>query len=147
MRPAVMRHNGSILKALLVALGISSFTSLMAQNDTLRVTEGIVYEPIEEYPEFPGGETELNCFIERVVDKDLLSKLDTIGMAWAQFTIDTLGNVSGAVITKSLVEEVDQELLRIIGLMPQWKPGRLRGKLVATGYNLPLKVPYKNWCR
>jgi hypothetical protein len=46
-------------------------------------------------------------------------------------------------VLKSLTEAVDNELARIIRLMPAWTPGAQRGKVVEVKYILPLKLPYE----
>jgi len=116
--------------------------------DTLATDDTYIYAPVETYPEFPGGENALFCFIDKHIDKQLLQTVDTTGAAWAQFTIDTLGHVTDIKIAKSLSATVDNELLRIIGLMPKWTAGKIRYKLVDVKMHLPLRLPYDNkFCR
>ena len=39
-----------------------------------------------------------------------------------QFIIDERGNISKPIILRSINPELDKEALRIVSLMPQWKP-------------------------
>gem|GEM_PF-4326214 len=108
--------------------------------DTVRNVAGCA----ETFPEFPGGEKELYCFIESVINKDLLITIDTTGIAYAQFVVDTSGNIKEIMIVRPLNPVADNELLRVLGLMPKWRPGKIYEKPVAVKITLPLKIPYKN---
>lgn len=116
------------------------------QADTDRIDTNLVLIDPETPPSFPGGESELFCFIDHNIDKGLLRSVDITGSVFAQFTVDTTGHIFDIKIIKSLNKTVDDELIRIISLMPQWKPGRAWNKAVEVKYVLPLKVPYVNRC-
>ena len=38
----------------------------------------------------------------------------------------------------------DEEVIRIIKLMPKWTPGYQRGKAVRTQFNMPIKFTLEN---
>ena len=105
----------------------------------------IMWSPRETYPEFPGGEKALFCFIDENVDKEIIENLKE-GMSIAQFTVDTSGQVQNIRIARSLTKVVDEELIRIIRLMPNWILGKLGDDAVEVNYALPLKIPYKSGC-
>ena len=121
--------------------------AVFSQNDSLGSRAEHILGPIEIHPSFPGGENEMQCFIDRNLNKELLATIDVAGIVWAQFMVDTVGNLSNIIITKPLNDIVDQEFKRLIELMPNWEPGTVRGKPYSTGYNIALKIPYKNYCR
>lgn len=119
-----------------------------SNNDTLQVRDDIIYGPNQIHPSFVGGEQELFCFFDQNVHEKKLNELDVTGISWARFTIDTLGSIHDIRIVRSVHSEVDQELVRIIQLMPNWTPGSQYGKVVSVDHLLPLKVPYvANNCR
>ena len=120
-----------------ILLLLAYYPSVCAQGQTILITPEIP-------PSFPGGEKELYCFIDRNLDKELLRTVDTTGMTWVQFTINTNGKVTDIKIVKSLTQTVDNELLRIIKLMPDWEPGKIGDKAVETKFTVPLKIPYEN---
>jgi periplasmic protein TonB len=107
-----------------------------------------IIDPIEILPMFQGGEKQLYCFLDQNLDKELLSSVDTSGLAIAQFLIDSTGLVTKFKIIKNLNPVVDKELLRVIEIMPPWIPGRQMNKCVSVMFTLPLKIPYENkFCR
>ena len=95
-------------------------------------------------PKFPGGDFELLCFIDNNINKGILQKSKVEGKSWAKFTIDTTGQVTDIRIIKSLSEMVDNELLRVISLMPRWTPGERYNKLIEVDFSIPLIIPYEN---
>ncbi len=136
----------------LVAIAILGFLLIIGggqdchgQSDTSSINlEDRTIESPTTPAQFPGGEREMYCFIDRNLDKDLLRSVDTTGTAWARFTVDRDGQVTKIHIRRSLTEAVDNELIRVIGLMPEWSPGKLWNAAVGSWYNLPLKIPYEN---
>lgn len=135
---------GATINALLLmAFGIQHCHG-QVDTTTVDTDEHLVFINPEISPSFPGGEMEMFCFIDRTINKHLLRSVDTTGTAYAQFAIDTTGHISEIRILKPLTEVVDNELLRVIGLMPNWRPGRIGEKVVDVQYNLPLRVPYKD---
>jgi protein TonB len=111
-------------------------------------SQGFEFFPAETHPQFPGGEKELYCFIDRTINKELLQTIDTSGKVLAGFIIDTLGEIKDIKILKPLTDVANKELLRVVALMPRWKPGKLYDKVVEVKILLPLKIPYENeMCR
>ena len=100
----------------------------------------------ERLPEFPGGSQGLYCFIDSMINKDLLSESELRGMVVAKFTISENGKVRDIQIIKPLHPSIDEEWIRVLQQMPDWKPGMLMGKPVDVIYNIPLGVPYKGRC-
>jgi hypothetical protein len=94
-------------------------------------------------PVFPGGEKEMYYFIEQNINKSLLSTIDTSGQIFAQFKVDTFGNLMDIKILKSLDKTADNEFLRILNLMPKWDPGSIYGKPIEVEMILPLRIPYE----
>jgi hypothetical protein len=105
-----------------------------------------VFYEADVNPEFPGGENELKCFFDKALDKDKLKLVSKKGISIAQFIINETGTVTEITIIKSLDTIADNELMRIIKLMPKWKPGEYHGKIISTVFSLPLRLPYENKC-
>ena len=55
-----------------------------------------------------------------------------------QFIIDERGNISKPIILRSINPELDKEALRIVSLMPQWKPGMQKGEPVSVKFTVPI---------
>lgn len=102
--------------------------------------EGDVFEIVEEMPEFPGGQNELNKFIDKNLHyPEIAYKKGLQGNVIVQIIIDKDGSVTKPKIIRSLEPSLDNEALRIIGLMPKWKPGKQREKVLKVRYTFPIQ--------
>lgn len=54
------------------------------------------------------------------------------------FVVDKDGSICEAKIVKSVSPDLDAEALRVINLMPKWRPGRQSGEVVRVRYTLPI---------
>lgn len=95
----------------------------------------IAYEVVEEMPEYPGGMPALLDFIRDNLQHD---KANTKTRVIMQFIINEEGNIVKPIILRGINPELDKEALRIVGLMPRWKPGRQNGKAERVRYTLPI---------
>lgn len=89
------------------------------------VDEQTVYQLVEEMPEFPGGMPALMEFIRKNLRHDKAEKRER---AIIQIVVDKKGNATNPVVLRSINSTLDEEALRIVSLMPKWKPGRQAGK-------------------
>jgi TonB family protein len=55
-----------------------------------------------------------------------------------EFVVNTDGTITGLQVKRSVHELLDNEALRVVKLMPKWKPGKNDGKLVRVKYTLPI---------
>lgn len=90
-------------------------------------------------PEFPGGMHELMNFIEKNVRyPEVARKHGMQGRVIVRVVIDKDGSVTEPTIVRSIDTELDNEALRIVKLMPKWKPGTQRNKAVKVKYTFPV---------
>lgn len=96
----------------------------------------------EEYPEFPNGMPACMEFIESNLNYSLLDSVpdNTEGKVVIAIQLDTLGNIFSTQVKKGLHPLLDEEALRIIKLMPRWKPYRING--VAKEWHLTVAVNF-----
>ncbi len=95
---------------------------------------------IDEYPEYPDGVDSLYLFVKSnfSISKDsecLPEEKIVVG-----FTIDSLGSVIDPEILKGDCHVSNNEALRVIGMFPKWKPGKIDGKNANIPFNLPIYV-------
>tara|TARA_B100000809_G_scaffold13391_2_gene12231 strand:+ start:1179 stop:2036 length:858 start_codon:yes stop_codon:yes gene_type:complete len=98
------------------------------------------YTFVDEMPEFVGGIDSLFSFLEKNLvypEKEKTSNIQ--GKVYVNFIIDRYGAVIEPIILRGLTENCDNEVLRVVKLMPKWIPGEHRGKKVKVSYNLPIK--------
>lgn len=89
-------------------------------------------------PSFPGGDEKLFIFLQKVKIPAKAKENKISGRVFATFLVTKEGKIKNASIIRGLGYGCDEELLRVINLMPDWIPGRLNGNAVGMYYNLPV---------
>ena len=103
------------------------------------VPGGDVYDVVEEMPEFPGGHAALMTFLQQNLNYPAdAAKANIQGRVIVQFVVGKDGTVGGAKVLRRVDPSLDNEALRVIKLMPKWKPGKQSGETVACKYTLPV---------
>jgi protein TonB len=94
---------------------------------------------VEEMPEFPGGDTERLKFLAANIQYPIQATENGIqGIVYFQFIVDSKGHITDVKILRGIGGGCDEEALRVIKMMPQWKPGRQNGRTVRVLYNMPV---------
>ena len=94
---------------------------------------------VDEMPQFPGGDRELMKFInDNTVYPTSTAEKGIQGRVIVELAITETGDITDLKIIQSLDEETDKEALRVVGLMPKWKPGKQDGKAVKVYYTIPI---------
>jgi periplasmic protein TonB len=99
-----------------------------------------IYLSAEQMPEFPGGVEELMKFLgKKTKYPSLALKMNTQGTVFVGFIVSKEGRINEVTIVKGLSKECDDEAMRVIQSMPDWKPGKQNGRTVSVKYVLPIK--------
>lgn len=94
----------------------------------------------EILPEFPGGEVALHQYLaNNLIYPDIAIKNNIQGKVLVRFIIKEDGSISNATIVRPLGYGLDEEALRLIQSMPEWKTGRVNGKIVPVPFQIPVK--------
>lgn len=102
------------------------------------------YFPMEERPEFPGGDEALSKFLSQNIQYPPEARENEIeGKVMVQFSIDKNGNLQDIMIISSPDASLSTETLRVMHLMPQWKPNRFEGMYVEEKNTLPVRFQLK----
>ncbi len=110
------------------------------QTSTPQKGEKEVFIVVEEMPEFPGGAIELRKFIAKEISYPDDAKRDKImGKVFVSFVVNSAGKVEQAKIERGVSPSIDAEAMRVIYLMPDWKPGKQRGQAVGVAYTIPIE--------
>ncbi len=100
---------------------------------------GSYFSILDREPEFPGGEDKLNSFIANNVNyPDKYSIMGIGGQVLISFTINETGELINPKIDKSINEDLDQEAMKVIKLMPPWTPGYKDGLPIKVLYQVPI---------
>ena len=93
----------------------------------------------EDLPQFPGGAVEFMKWLTRNLQYPMRAKVSqTQGKVVAVFYVEKDGTISGLRVTKSLTPDCDREVLRVLRLMPNWKPGIQNDKPCRTKVSIPV---------
>jgi TonB family protein len=113
-----------------------------------------IIDPVEISPKFPGGEDSLWCFIETNLDFEIINYKNCLGKVVVFFDIDIKGNVTNVKINPEILKQhewlvkdslIENEISRVIHLLPPWTPGALMDKPVPINYVLPIAIPYTDF--
>ena len=98
-----------------------------------------IYAVLEERPEYPGGMKEAIKYIQTHIQYPPAAIYKKIqGRVWIESVIDRNGKVVQPKVAYSVHPLLDQEALRIVRMMPDWKPGKLNGETVKVKYSFPV---------
>jgi TonB family protein len=108
------------------------------QSKPKKVKAGFGVTVVQVEAEFPGGTDSLESFVRRNTNYPKKSQLAGIeGDVYIGFMITKEGKVKDARVLSSINDELDEEALRIVQLMPDWKPGYAGDVPVDVQYILP----------
>ena len=117
--------------------------SSLAQ-DTIKPTKkdikaGFGVTVTQVQPQFPGGADSLESFLKNNLVYPETARLShTQGRVYVGFMIDRKGKIVKSKILSSASEDLDKEALRVVSIMPDWKPGTAGGTPVDVQYILPI---------
>jgi protein TonB len=94
---------------------------------------------VENMPEFPGGDLGLMKFIQKNVKYPAIAKEYNItGKVYVSFIVDKQGKVTNVKIVRGVDKNLDGEALRVVSALPNYKPGKQRGKPVRVMFTIPI---------
>ena len=108
-------------------------------NDKPVIQEGEVFTVVEEMPQFPGGMGEAMRFLAKNIKYPVESQKAKIeGRVIVQFVVKENGKVADIKVMRGVSPELDAEAIRVVGLMPDWIPGKQRGQAVDVKFTMPI---------
>ena len=98
-----------------------------------------IFTIVDKMPEFPTGEDGLGRFISEFIQYPVRAKQDGIqGRILCAFIVRKDGTISNLEVVNGLDNELDNEALRVLSMMPKWKPGVNDNKNVSVKCILPI---------
>ena len=108
-------------------------------EETEEPQEKVIFQVVEEMPEFPGGMSEAMKFLAKNIKYPVAAQQAKIeGRVIVQFVVERDGSISDIHAMRGVNPDLDAEAIRVVSLMPKWKPGKQRGKAVAVKYTMPI---------
>lgn len=94
---------------------------------------------VEDMPQFKGGTNQLFLYLKNnLVYPKAASKMGISGTVYVNFTVDKDGSLKNVNVIKEVDPLLDKEAVRVVKSMPNWIPGKQKGKAVKVSYNLPV---------
>jgi hypothetical protein len=126
---------------LLVLLSFFFVVTSKAQESLAKeTTDTTVYDVAEVMPSFPGGEAAMMKFIAQQLKYPEIAVENQIeGMVVAKFIIDIDGSIGYISIEKGIGGGCEEEVIRVIRLMPKWNPASVNGEPVRCYMIVPIK--------
>lgn len=101
--------------------------------------DAFVYTVVEQMPEFPGGEDALIKYLSKNLNyPDSALRAGVQGKVYISFTVKKDGSITNASVLRGIGAGCDEEALRVIRNMPEWIPGRQRGREVDVLFTIPI---------
>jgi TonB family protein len=98
-----------------------------------------VFISVQQMPSFPGGDAARKKYLSRKLKYPVQASENGIqGVVYVSFVVKTDGSLANFKILHGIGGGCDEEALRVVKLMPRWKPGRQNGKSVRTLINMPV---------
>jgi len=99
----------------------------------------VSFRVVQQLPEFPGGPVQFMKWLTKNLKYPTSAQQrKQQGKLVAQFIVNKDGSVSDIKILKSLNATCDREALRVLRMMPKWKPGVQDDKPCRTMFNIPI---------
>lgn len=98
-----------------------------------------IYNIVDEMPEFPGGMGELMKHISSNINypAEAHNKGEQ-GRVIVQFVVEKDGRLTNAKVVRSISPTLDAEAVRLVGTMPAWTPGKVKGEAVRCRFTVPV---------
>ena len=105
------------------------------------VVEEQIFTIVEDMPAYPGGELEMRKYLGKSIKYPQMAQDAGIqGTVFLTFEVDKDGKIKDVKVLRGIGGGCDEEAIRVVKAMPQWSPGKQRGKPVRVQFNLPVKV-------
>ncbi|MDO7877763.1 energy transducer TonB [Hymenobacter sp. ASUV-10] len=93
----------------------------------------------DEMPTFPGGDAAMLKFLSSRLNYPEAALNHSIsGKVHVTFTVDAEGHLHDPRVLKGLGYGLDEEAIRLVRLMPWWKPGKQQGRAAWVQVTMPI---------
>lgn len=121
----------------------------MVESDELSLPSGTgeqtekedkIFVSVQQEPKFPGGKDKMFDFIRQNLSYPRQAKEAGIeGTVFVNFVVNKDGSISKVKVRKGVNKALNKEAMRVVKSMPNWKPGKQRGKAVRATFLLPIR--------
>ncbi len=103
------------------------------------IVEAEIFKVVEEMPEFPGGAAKMMEYIQKNIKYPMMARESDIqGRVFVNFVVEPDGTITNVAVLRGIGGGCDEEALRVVQSMPNWKPGKQRGSAVRCAFTVPI---------
>ncbi len=103
-------------------------------------TDDVIFTIVEQQAQFPGGLEGLSKFLNKNIKyPPAPRRMGIQGSVYVSFVVDREGVISDIKLVKGIHTDCDNEAMRVVKMMPPWKPGKQNGRAVKSRFVLPIK--------
>ncbi|MFV0505571.1 MAG: energy transducer TonB [Bacteroidales bacterium] len=118
---------------------LNNLASRMPSSSDVIVAQDTVVDIPDQNPTFPGGVAALAAWLNKEVVYPADAQATEIeGRVVIEFVVRKDGTVRDAVVLRKVHPSLDNEALRVIDKMPNWKPGLQGGRAVNCRFRIPI---------
>lgn len=104
-----------------------------------------IYEEVDQEAEFPGGRIEMSKFLAKIIvypEEAMINNEQ--GKVFIEFIVNIDGSIEEIKVLRGVSEELNNESMRVIGLMPNWIPAEKDGEKVRSKCRVPINFVLEN---
>ena len=130
-----------LLLSFLVNISFAQNIDLDNEEEDDTIEDDYPCIPYTEYwPEYPGGNSaRLNFLIENIKYPKIAKDKKIKGTVYVTFVVEKDGSITNIKLLLGVCDSMDAEVIRVMKLMPKWKPGTQNKKAIRTQFNMPVK--------
>ena len=114
-------------------------TTALTPANAANADNPLNFQIVEEVPEFPGGPVEFMKWLTKNLTYPEHARQQKVqGQVVVSFIVNKDGTVANAQVVRSVNPFLDREALRVMRMMPNWKPGNDHGKPCRTLVCIPI---------
>lgn len=103
-----------------------------------------LFTVVDQQPEYAGGYDAMMSFIKsNMTYPPNARRMGIEGTVHVSFIVSKTGAISDVKVLRGIMTECDREAVRVVQMMPPWKPGKQNGRPVNVRFIMPLKFRLK----
>ncbi|MCD4696695.1 MAG: energy transducer TonB [Bacteroidales bacterium] len=101
--------------------------------------EATIFTVVESMPAYPGGDAARMKYLYDNIEYPQMARESGIqGRVFVTFVVERDGHITDVRVLRGIGGGCDEEAIRVIKNMPDWVPGKQRGKPVRVQFNMPI---------
>lgn len=104
------------------------------------LTTDTILVVVQKMPEFPGGDRAIMKYLrENINYPEKAMQKGIEGTVYITFMVETDGRITDVKLLRGIGGGCDEEAVRVIENMPNWKPGEIRDEVSRVAFTMPIR--------